>query len=109
MDIKDSYLHSAIGVVKSIDVGDGKLSYTLADVGNTKKTFDLTKAARIPFIVGTQTQATGQWTGNAPTIANKNDLYDGLTIRYWLPYSGSGNATLNLTFDDGDTTGDSIK
>lgn len=113
MDIKDSYLHSAIGVVKSIDVGDGKLSYTLADVGNTRRTFDLSKAASIPFIVGTQAPSepnskwsTGKWTGNAPTIASKTDLYDGLTIRYWLPYNGSGEATLNLVFDDGSNTGD---
>jgi hypothetical protein len=31
MDIKDSYLHSTVGVVKSIETKDGKLIYTLAD------------------------------------------------------------------------------
>lgn len=35
MDIKDSYLHGTVGVVKSIDVEADKLKYTLADKGNT--------------------------------------------------------------------------
>lgn len=56
----------------------------------------------LPFVVGTQTAATGTWTGNASSISA---LFDGLTIRYWLPYNGSGNATLNLTLKDGSTTG----
>lgn len=56
----------------------------------------------LPFVVGTQTATTGSWTGNAPTISA---LFDGLTIRYWLPYAGSGNATLNLTLANGSTTG----
>ncbi|MDO4333814.1 MAG: hypothetical protein Q4C58_14180 [Eubacteriales bacterium] len=65
--------------------------------GSAAKDIDL-----LPFIVGTQTAVTGSWTGNAPTIAS---LFDGLTIRYWLPYAGSGNATLNLTLADGTATG----
>ena len=56
----------------------------------------------IPFVSGTQTTVTGAFTGNAPTISA---LYNGLTIRYWLPYNGSGNATLNLTLKNGNTTG----
>lgn len=56
----------------------------------------------LPFITGTQTAATGSWTGTSSTISA---LTDGLTIRYWLPYAGSGNATLNLTLSDGTTTG----
>lgn len=55
----------------------------------------------IPFVIGTQTAVTGTWTGDAPSVEN---LYDGLTIRYWLPYNGSRNATLNLTLKDGSTT-----
>jgi hypothetical protein len=35
MDIKDSYLHGTVGVVKSISVTADKLKYTLADKGNT--------------------------------------------------------------------------
>ena len=52
-------------------------------------------------VIGTQTAATGSWTGNIPVPA----LYDGLTILYYLPYNGSGSATLNLTLSDGTTTG----
>ena len=53
------------------------------------------------YVKGTQTGVTGSWTGNIPVPA----LYDGLTIMYYLPYAGSGNATLNLTLSDGTTTG----
>lgn len=58
--------------------------------------------AGIPFISGTQTAATAAWTGTAPTIPA---LFDGLTINYWLPYNSSANVTLNLTLNDGSTTG----
>lgn len=53
------------------------------------------------YVKGTQTAATGAWTGVIPIPA----LYDGLTIMYYLPYAGSGNATLNLTLSNGTTTG----
>ena len=52
-------------------------------------------------IVGTQTAATGAWTG----VASFASLQDGQQIVYWLPYAGSGNATLNLTLSGGGTTG----
>jgi hypothetical protein len=52
-------------------------------------------------IVGTQTAATGAWTG----VASFSELHDGQQIVYWLPYAGSGNATLNLTLSGGNTTG----
>lgn len=51
-------------------------------------------------VIGTQTASTGSWTGSLNTISA---LYDGLTIAYWLPYAGSGNATLNLTLSGGTT------
>lgn len=54
----------------------------------------------IHTVIGTQTAATGTWTGSLQTI---DALYDGLTIAYWLPYNGSGNATLNLTLKNGTT------
>lgn len=57
------------------------------------------KAAEI--VVGTQTAATGAWTGKA----SFSELSDGQQIVYWLPYAGSGNATLNLTLANGTTTG----
>lgn len=53
------------------------------------------------YVKGTQTAATGAWTGVIPVPA----LYDGLTIMYYLPYAPSGNATLNLTLSTGATTG----
>ena len=52
-------------------------------------------------VVGTQAVSTGSWTGVIPVPA----LYDGLKIAYYLPYAGSGNATLNLTLSNGTTTG----
>ena len=53
------------------------------------------------MIVGTQTTTTGAWKGNASFA----ELKDGQQIAYWLPYSGSGNATLELTLSDGTSTG----
>ncbi len=53
------------------------------------------------IIVGTQTAATGAWTG----IASFSSLVDGQQIVYWLPYAGSGNASLNLTLANSSTTG----
>ena len=57
--------------------------------------------ASTDVIVGTQTAATGSWTG----VAKFSELKDGQRIAYWLPYDGSGNATLNLTLSTGSTTG----
>ena len=54
------------------------------------------------YVKGTQTGSTGSWTGNLPEV---DALYEGLAIDYWLPFAGSGNATLNLTLKDGTTTG----
>ncbi len=61
-----------------------------------------TKLNNMEFIVGTQTAKTGAWTGVSSSITA---LYDGLSILYYLPYAGDGNATLNLTLPDGTTTG----
>lgn len=52
-------------------------------------------------IIGTQTASTGSWTG----VTEKPELYDGMHILYYLPYAGSGNASLNLTLATGWTTG----
>ena len=50
------------------------------------------------FVVGTQSSSTNAFTG----VFNEIDsLYDGLNIRYWLPYDGNTSAaTLNLTIGD---------
>ena len=55
----------------------------------------------IEYIVGTQTASTGAWTG----VTKDNALYAGKVILYKLPYAGSGNATLNLTFANGSKSG----
>ena len=47
MDIKDSYLHGTVGVVKSISVAADKLTYNLADINNTAKTITLPLATTI--------------------------------------------------------------
>lgn len=55
----------------------------------------------IEYIVGTQTAATGSWTG----VTADDELYAGKTIAYKLPVaSASGAVTLNLTLADGETT-----
>jgi hypothetical protein len=75
-----------MGFIKKIELPDNNIY----DIKNT-----------IIPVVGTQSAATGNWTGNIDI----DSLYDGLTIAYFLPYAGSGNATLNLTLKDGTTTG----
>lgn len=54
----------------------------------------------IEYIVGTQTAATGSWTG----VTTDSALKTGKTIAYKLPYAGSGNASLKLTLSGGTTT-----
>lgn len=87
---------------------DNSVTYTTAVLANALNDANsnannaLDTAANItPFITGTQTSATGAWTG----IALFSELKDGQQITYWLPYAGNGNATLNLTLSDGSTTG----
>lgn len=52
------------------------------------------------YIEGTQTAATGAWTG----VTRDAALYNGKQIAYWLPFAGSGNASLTLTLADGTQT-----
>jgi hypothetical protein len=53
------------------------------------------------YVKGTQTGSTNAWTGSLTQIP---ELYEGLTIRYRLPYAGtSSGATLNLTLSSGAT------
>lgn len=53
------------------------------------------------YVKGTQTASTNAWTGNLTQV---DALYEGLTIRYRLPYAGtSTGATLNLTLSGGAT------
>lgn len=46
MDIKDSYLHGTVGVVKSISVSADKLKYKLADIAGTVKEVTLPVATQ---------------------------------------------------------------
>ncbi|MBQ9330744.1 MAG: hypothetical protein IJ221_07190 [Oscillibacter sp.] len=52
-------------------------------------------------VAGTQSGTTGAWTG----VSAAGSLRDGKEILYYLPYAGSGSATLNLTLSTGKTTG----
>ena len=54
-------------------------------------------------VKGTQTASTNEWTGNIDI----EELYDGITIAYYLPYAGTSTAaTLNLTLSNGNETGE---
>ena len=55
----------------------------------------------IEYIRGTWTAASGTWTG----VTADSELYDGKQIILYMPFAGSGNATLNLTLAGGGTTG----
>lgn len=55
----------------------------------------------VEYIRGTWTAASGTWTG----VSKDSALYDGKQIILYMPFGGSGNATLNLTLADGSTTG----
>ena len=72
------------------------------DVQNNK---NLTKG--IEYIVGTQAEATNQWTGvSTDTGCSSGTIYTGKTIIYHLPTAGTSSAAkLNLTLPDGTTTG----
>ena len=64
--------------------------FTIADLSD----------ATAEVIVGTQTAATNAWTGKA----SFDELKDGQTILYWLPFAGTSTAaTLNLTLANGTT------
>ena len=71
-----------------------------AAVTAVKLTADTALAQSVEYIVGTQTEATGTWTG----VSLDTALYEGKTIAYKLPFAGSGNASLILTMADGSQT-----
>jgi len=59
-------------------------------------------APGIYAVKGTQSASTSVWTGNIDV----SELYNGLTIAYYLPYSSTTTSvTLNLTLTNGSTTG----
>lgn len=81
--------------------GNGTLKYNgneIWDMGN----FD-PNSIKLPFVVGTQTVNTSAWKGVLDSVS---ELFNGLSIRYWLPMaSTSTSVTLDLTLKDGITTG----
>jgi hypothetical protein len=65
---------------------------TLSDLG----------ISQIYTVIGTQSASTNAWTGNLSAVS---ELFDGLTILYFLPYAGTSTAaTLKLTLSGGTQT-----
>ena len=71
-----------------------------ASVATAKNTADTALADAVEYVVGTQTAATGTWTG----VTRDVSLAAGKTIAYKLPFAGSGNASLKLTLANGNET-----
>lgn len=83
------------------DTGNGKFGDGTTTWNNLKYAFRRNNARNIEYIVGTQTTKTGEFKG----VTEDTSLYDGKCINYYLPYAGNGNATLELTFPNGSTSG----
>lgn len=79
----------------------GTLPIAQGGTGQTTLTAARQQFSGPEFIVGTWTAASGTWTGTT----TDSELYDGKQIILYMPFAGSGNATLNLTLADGTTTG----
>lgn len=67
---------------------------------SAKSTAEAAMEQSVEYITGTQTAATGSWTGVTADAA----LAVGKTIAYKLPFAGSGNASLTLTLAGGSET-----
>lgn len=96
-------LYGTLGVVEYGDVQKSSTFEAAKAAYNQALNAQSVAASASPFIVGTQPGGTpnGAWLGVAPFAA----LTDGQQITYWLPNSGSGDASLNLTLSGGGTTG----
>ena len=91
----------------TISVASGYKLPTTTEWGDKQDTIsDLSKirsGANSFYVKGTQTASTNAFTG---TLSAISELYEGLTIDYWLPFKGTDSgATLNLTLAGGTTTG----
>lgn len=96
------------GAPTSANLQDGELGFDKTNnnlyIGTGTSVFRIGgRNDEVEFIVGTQTvgTSTGTWLGATKDTA----LYEGKRIIYMLPAPGSGNATLNLTYPNGNTTG----
>lgn len=95
-------IDSSIATAQSTATSAQNAASTAQSAANTaQSTADTALAQSVEYIVGTQTAATGSWTG----VTTDSELVAGKTIAYKLPYAGSGNASLNLTLADGTETG----
>ena len=111
---ESSYIHIGIGnnsianydIRIKLEKGNKATDWTAAPEDIQATITDVQSTANdallqsIEYVIGTQTAATGSWTG---TI-QESELRDGKTIMYKLPYKGSGNASLTLTLSNGTTT-----
>ena len=94
-----NYIHPIVSGYKHIPSG-GSIGQTL------RWTSDGTAIWQNEFVIGTQTEVTNEFTGEMSGIS---ELYDGLSIRYYLPYATNGNAvTLTITFTDTGAQTDAI-
>ena len=71
-----------------------------AAVTAAQNTADTALSEAVEYVIGTQTEVTGTWTG----VTREAALTAGKTIAYKLPFAGSGNASLKLTLADGSET-----
>lgn len=81
--------------ISKIKLPSDNTVYNLKDAGAARI------SRGIEYVHGTWSSASGTWTGTTVD----SELYDGKMILLFLPYAGSGNATLNLTLSGGTTTG----
>ena len=71
-----------------------------ANFTNGLRATNINGGQAIYTVIGTQTATTAAWTGELPI----NELYDGLTIAYYLPRTSANNVTLKLTLANGEET-----
>ena len=91
-----TWAYSAVSLSSSYEAAKEAYNRAVAAQATAQQALSNTEV-----IVGTQTAATGAWTG----VASFSSLQDGQQSVYWLPYAGRGRASLNLTLADGSTTG----
>lgn len=107
-DITISKSDVGLGNVDNTSDSDKPISTATQTALNGKENTisDLSKirsGANSFYVKGTQTASTPSFTG---VLSAVDELYEGLTIDYWLPFAGTtAGDTLNLTLADGSTTG----
>ena len=111
LNVTESDIYYIAPIVKNGKTFSNEVVHFMLEKGNkpsdwspapedTQADIDTALNRSVEYIVGTQTAATGSWTG----VTTETALYTGKTIAYKLPYAGSGNATLELTLANGTTT-----